>query len=126
MLKFIGMMFCILSIALVFKKLKFIMYGKSAIGTIIGFDSGVSGTRGFYSYPYLVKFEYNNQEYIAKSIESTIGSYYGVFSEKNYYRKVTVFFKENNPEVVTIYEFKGIYVISSCMFLLGLIGVIYL
>lgn len=125
-MKLIGLIFCILSVVLIYKRLKFIIYGKSAIGTIIGFDSGVSGTRGFYSYPYLVKFEYNNQEYIAKSIESALGSYYGVFSEKNYYRKVTVFFKENNPELVTIYEFKGIYVISLYMFLFGLIGVIYL
>lgn len=125
-MKLIGLIFCILSVVLIYKKFKFIIYGKSAIGTIIGFDSGVSGTRGFYSYPYLVKFEYNNQEYIAKSIESALGSYYGVFSEKNYYRKVTVFFKENNPELVTIYEFKGIYVISLYMFLFGLIGVIYL
>lgn len=125
-MKFIGIMFCILSVVLIYKKLKFIIYGKSAIGTIIGCDSGVSGTRGFYSYPYLVKFEYNNQEYIAKSIESTLGSYYGVFSEKNYYRKVTVFFKENNPEVVTIKEFKEIYLISFCMFLLGMIDVIYI
>lgn len=125
-MKLIGLIFCILSVVLIYKKLKFIIYGKSAIGTIIGFDRGVSGTRGFYSYPYLVKFEYNNQEYIAKSIESTLGSYYGVFSEKNYYRKVTVFFKENNPEVVTIKEFKEIYLISFCMFLLGMIGVIYI
>lgn len=120
------MMFCILSIVLVFKKLKFVIYGKSAIGTIIGFGSSVSGTRGFYSYPYLVKFEYNNQVYIAKSIESALGSYNGVFSEINYNKKVNVFFKEDNPEVVTIKEFKDIYVISLCMFLLGLIGVIYL
>lgn len=125
-MKLIGLIFCILSVVLIYKRLKFIIYGKSAIGTIIGFDSGVSGTRGFYSYPYLVKFEYNNQEYIAKSIESALGSYYVVFSEKNYYRKVTVFFKESNPEVVTIYEFKGIYVISLYMFLMGLIGIIYL
>ena len=125
-MKLIGMMFCILSIVLVFKKIKFVIYGKSAIGTIIGFGSSVSGTRGFYSYPYLVKFEYNNQVYIAKSIESALGSYNGVFSEINYNKKVNVFFKEDNPEVVTIKEFKDIYVISLCMFLLGLIGVIYL
>ena len=125
-MKIIGVMFCILSIALVYKKLTFMIYGKSAIGTIIGFGSVVRGTKGFSTYPYLVKFEYNNQEYIAKSIESALGSYNGVFSEKNYYRKVTVFFKEDNLEVVTIKEFKEIYVISSCMFLLGLIGVVYL
>ncbi|MFT4444675.1 hypothetical protein [Parvimonas sp. G1967] len=125
-MKIIGVMFCILSIALVYKKLTFMIYGKSAIGTIIGFGSSVSGTRGFYSYPYLVKFEYNNQVYIAKSIESALGSYNGVFSEINYNKKVNVFFKEDNPEVVTIKEFKDIYVISLCMFLLGLIGVIYL
>lgn len=125
-MKLIGIVFCMLSVVLIYKKLKFVIYGKSAIGTIIGFGSSVSGTRGFYSYPYLVKFEYNNQVYIAKSIESTLGSYNGVFSEKNYNKKVNVFFKEDNPEVVTIKEFKDIYVISLCMFLLGLIGVIYL
>ena len=84
-MKLIGLIFCILSVILIYKKLKFIIYGKSAIGTIIGFDSGVSGTRGFYSYPYLVKFEYNNQVYIAKSLESAPGSYNGPFSEKNCY-----------------------------------------
>lgn len=125
-MKIIGVMFFILSTALVYKKFILMIYGKSAIGTIIGFGSSVSGTRGFYSYPYLVKFEYNNQVYIAKSIESALGSYNGVFSEINYNKKVNVFFKEDNPEVVTIKEFKDIYVISLCMFLLGLIGVIYL
>lgn len=122
-MKLIGLIFCILSVVLIYKKFKFIIYGKSAIGTIIGFDSGVSGTRGFYSYPYLVKFEYNNQIYIAKSLESALGNYNDVFSEKNCYRKITVFFNENNPEIVTIKEFKGIYVISFGMFLLGILGI---
>lgn len=120
------MMFCILSVALVYKKLTLMIYGKSAIGTIIGFASVVGVTKGFATYPYLVKFEYNNQVYIAKSIESALGSYNGVFSEINYNKKVIVFFKEDNPEVVTIKEFKDIFVISLCLFLLGLICIIYL
>lgn len=124
--KFIGVILCILSVFLVYKKLALIIFGKSAIGSIIGFDSVVRGTKGGAAYPYLVKFEYNNQVYIAKSLESAPGSYNGPFSEKNCYRKVTVFFKANNPEVVTIKEFKEIYVVSLCMFLLGLLGLIYL
>ena len=121
--KFIGVIFCILSILLTYKKLTLIVFGKSAIGSIVGFDGMVRGTKGVAAYPYLVKFEYNNQIYIAKSLESALGNYNDVFSEKNCYRKITVFFNENNPEIVTIKEFKGIYVISFGMFLLGILGI---
>ena len=39
--KFIGVIFCILSILLAYKKLTLIVFGKSAIGSIVGFDGMV-------------------------------------------------------------------------------------
>ncbi|MDO5063081.1 MAG: hypothetical protein Q4D77_07865 [Peptostreptococcaceae bacterium] len=85
------------------------MFGKSAKGIIIGFGSPVRGTKGMSAYPYLVKFDYNDQSYIAKSLKSASGSSNAVFLERNLDRKVTVFFKPQDPKIVTIAVFKEIY-----------------
>ena len=92
-MKFIGVIFCILSILLTYKKLTLIVFGKSAIGSIVGFDGMVKGTKGVAAYPYLVKFEYNNQIYIGKSLESALGNYNEVFSEKKLLSKNNCIFQ---------------------------------
>lgn len=43
-MKLIGLTFCILSVFLVYKRFALRMFGKSAKGVIIGFDSPVRGT----------------------------------------------------------------------------------
>lgn len=75
------------------------------------------------AYPYLVKFDYNDQSYIAKSLESASGSSNAIFLERNLDRKVTVFFKPQDPKIVTIAVFKEMYILSLGMLLLGSLAI---
>lgn len=123
-MKILGLIFCIISILVTYKKLLMILFGKSSKGVIIGYGNGIKSTKGIVTYPYIVKYEYNNQNYIATALESEPGNCRGVFSEKNLNREVNISFKLNNPKVVTIKDFKNLYFISFFIFTAGLLLII--
>lgn len=91
---FLGIVFCLIGLALVFIKISFIIFGESAKGTIIGYDDHITSTNGISSHPYRVRFESDGETYIARSIESASGSFAGAFSDENINREVTVFYKK--------------------------------
>lgn len=121
-MKFLGLILCVLSLFLVYKKLSLIIFGECTKGIIAGYGK-VIGRRGIFAYPYLVRFKYNNHFYVATSLESDLGGYSGTFFNQHHHQEGTIFFKADNLEVVTIKEFKGTYIIALCMFLLGVAGV---
>ena len=116
----LGIILCVVSLFVIYKRLNLILFGKSAIGVIIGYGDSVKGYKGVESYPYKVKYQYDNKEYIAYSLESASTSY-GNIPQKNLRRTVTVYFKESRPEVVTIKEFNGALVVGIVFLILGIV-----
>lgn len=122
-MKIIGAVFCVLSIIIVYRKLSMTLLGKSARGVIIGYTGNIRSTGGISAYPYRVRYEYDNRVITARSLESAVGSHNNLFSDKDFNKEVTVFFRTDKPEIVTIREFNRIYIVGICMFILGLIGI---
>lgn len=117
---FIGIFFIIISFFIFYKRFGLIIFGKKADGKIVGYADCTRGRKGFETYNYKVKFEYDGKEYISKSLESfTVSS--GNVPGKNMYKQVTVYFKINNPEVVTIGEFDSVSIIGIVLLIFGLL-----
>ena len=74
---------CVISIYIIYKQLIYIFLGKSAKGIIIGYGDPIKGYKGILSYPYKVKYKYDNKEYIAYSLEN-VSSSYVIFQAKIY------------------------------------------
>lgn len=119
----LGIFLCVLSAFLIYKRLAYILLGRCAKGIIIGYGDSVKSYKGIEAYPYKVKYEYAGKEYIAYSLESVSASY-GNSPSKNLQRKITVYFKKDKPEVVTIKEFNGTLIIGTIFFILGILGII--
>lgn len=120
---FLGLFLVIVSILILYKRLTLIILGKSAKGIIIGYGNSVKSYKGIESYPYKVKYEYDNKEYIAYSLES-VSATYGNIPNKNLQREITIYFKENKPEVVTIKELNGTLIVGIVFLILGILGII--
>lgn len=119
----LGIFLCVISIFFIYKKLAYIFLGKCTKGIIIGYGDPVKGYKGMESYPYKVKYKYDNKEYIGYSLESVTASY-GNYPNKNLQREITVYFKQDKPEVVTIKEFNGTLIIGIIFLILGILGII--
>ncbi|MCI8654353.1 MAG: hypothetical protein HFJ48_00525 [Clostridia bacterium] len=119
----LGIFLCVISIFVIYKRLVYIFLGKRVKGIIIGYGNPIKGYKGIESYPYKVKYEYNNKEYIAYSIESVTTSC-GSFPNKNLQREITIYFKKDKPEVVTIKEFNGTLIIGVIFLILGILSII--
>ena len=63
------------------------------------------------------------KKYIGYSLESVSVSY-GNFPNKNLQREITIYFKKDKPEVVTIKEFNGTLIIGIIFLLLGILSII--
>lgn len=120
---FLGLFLVIVSILILYKRLTLIILGKSAKGIIIGYVNSVKSYKGIESYLYKVKYEYDNKEYIAYSLES-VSATYGNIPNKNLQREITIYFKENKPEVVTIKELNGTLIVGIVFLILGILGII--
>lgn len=118
----LGIFLCVVSIFIIYKRLDYIFLGKCAKGIIIGYGDSDKSYKGIESYPYKVKYKYDNKEYIAYSLESVSVSY-GNFPSKNLQREITVYFKKDKPEVVTIKEFNGTLIIGIIFLILGILGI---
>lgn len=119
----LGIFLCVVSIYVIYKRLVYILSGKSTKGIIIGYGEPIKGYKGIESYPYKVKYNYDNKEYIAYSLESVTASYNN-FPNKNLQREITVYFKKDKPDVVTIKEFNGTLIIGIIFLILGILGII--
>ncbi len=119
----LGIFLCVISFVLIYKRLIYIFLGQCAKGVIIGYGSPIKSYKGVESYPYKVKYQYNNKEYIGYSLESITTSY-DDFPNKNLQREITIYFKKDKPEVVTIKEFHGTLIISIIFLILGILGII--
>lgn len=116
----LGIILCIISIFILYKRLALIIFGKSANGYIIGYGNSTKGIRGIEAYNYKVRYEYKDNEYTANSLESVSVSN-GSIPNKNLDSNVTIYFKENKLDVVTIKEFKGTTIIGVVVLLLGIL-----
>lgn len=119
----LGIFLCVVSIFVIYKRLAYIFFAKCAKGIIIGYGNPVKGFKCIESYPYKVKYKYDNKEYIAYSLESVTASY-GDFPSKNLQREITIYFKKDKPEVVTIKELNGTLIIGIIFLILGILGII--
>lgn len=119
----LGIFFCIIAIFIIYKRLNYILFGKSARGVIIGYGNSFKSYKGIEAYPYKVKYEYDNKEYVAYSLESVTVSY-GNIPNQNLQREVTIYFKKNKPDVVTINELNGTLIIGIILLILGVLGII--
>lgn len=119
----LGIFLCVVAAFLLYKRLKMIVFGKSAVGEIIGYANPTHGTHGRKAYPYKIKYEYDNQEYIACSIENTTVSGKNI-PNKNLNRQVTVCFMADNPNVVTIKDFSSTDIMCLSLFLLGIFAML--
>lgn len=119
----IGMFFCIIAIMIIYKRLTYMLLGKSARGIIIGYGNSFKSYKGTETYPYKVKYDYNNKEYVAYSLETVTVSY-GDIPNKNLQREITIYFKKNKSDVVTIKELNGTLIIGIILLILGVLGII--
>ena len=119
----LGIILCVISVFIIYKRLTFIVFGEKAKGTIIGYGNSVKGYKGVEVYPYKVKYKYDDKEYIAYSLEN-ISVAYGNIANRNLKREVTIYFKKDNPELITIKELNGTLIIGIFLLILGVLGII--
>ena len=119
----IGIILCVISIFIIYKRLIYIFLGQCAKGIIVGYGNPMKSYKGIESYPYKVKYKYNDKEYIGYSLESVSVSY-GNIPSKNLHREITIYFKKDKPEVVTIKEFNGTLIIGIIFLILGILSLI--
>lgn len=119
----IGVIFSLLSIIILYKRISFIVFGNRASGNIIGYGSHVEGMKGIDTYSYKVEYEYNNKKYVANSLESVQVSR-GQIPNKNLHLPVTVCFRNGKPDIVTILEFKETTILGSVLFFVGITVII--
>lgn len=114
-----GIIFCLVSVLILYKRINYLIFGRRASGRIIGYGNYVEGMKGIDTYSYKVEYEYDNKGYVANSLESVQVSR-GQIPNKNLHLSVTVCFKESKPEVITILEFKETTVLGSILFFVGI------
>lgn len=119
----LGIFLIIVSIFIIYKRLTFVLFGKTAKGIIIGYGNSSKSYKGIESYPYKVKYEYDSKEYIGYSLES-VSTSYGDIPHKNLQREVTIYFKKDKPEIVTIKELNGTSIVGIIFLILGVLGII--
>lgn len=114
----LGIFFIIISVLILYKRAKLIIFGKKADGEIIGYCNKTKGIHGTEAYNYKIKYVHDGKEYIASSLEN-IATFSGNVSDKNMYKQVTVYFRADNPKTVTIADFHTLSLISVGFFILG-------
>lgn len=119
----LGIVFTILSIFILYKRISFIIFGKKASGSIIGYDNETRGLKGIDTYNYKVEYYYDDKKYVAKSLES-VQVARGCIPNKNLHMPVTVCFNKNNMDVVTVLEFKETTILGSVLFIIGILLII--
>lgn len=119
----IGIIFCLLSVFILYKRISFIVFGNRANGRIIGYNNKVEGFKGIDTYNYKVEYYYNNKKFVATSLEN-IQTSRGSIPNKNLHLFVTVCFKKDKPKVVTILELKETTILGSALFIVGLVIII--
>ncbi len=120
----IGIILCLLSIFIIHKRIGLIIFGNRACGRIIGYDNLIEGIKGIDTYNYKVEYLYNNKKYVAKTLES-VQVARGSVPNKNLHLPITVYFKNNKPDVVTILEFKETTILGGILLILGIIIIIF-
>lgn len=116
----IGIIFIIISFFILYKRLYLKIFGKKAVGKIIGYTGCTRGTHGIVAYNYKIKFCYDGRDYVAKSLES-VSAPIGNVPNKNLNKEVSVYFNINNPELVTIKESDSAAIIAAALFIFGII-----
>ena len=119
----LGIFLCIVSIFVIYKRFVYLFLGKCAKGIIVGYGDPIKSYKGIESYPYKVKYKYDNKEYVAYSLESVSVSSLN-FPNKNLQREVTIYCKTSKPEVVTIKEFNGTLIIGIIFLILGVLSIV--
>ncbi len=120
----IGIILCSVSVLILYKRMIFIIFGQKASGRIIGYDNETKNLKGIDTYNYKVEYSYDNKTYIAKSLESVQVSRGGIPS-KNLHMPVTVCFRKENMDIVTILELKETTILGLCIFGIGLLLIIF-
>lgn len=119
----LGILFCVVGVFLISKRFIYIFLGKCAKGIIIGYGEPIKSYKGIESYPYKVKYKYDDKEYIAYSIE-TVTTSYGNFPNKNLRREITIYLKKDKPDVVTIKELNSTLIIGIMFLIIGMLGIV--
>lgn len=118
-----GIVICLLAVFILYKRLSFLIFGKKAEGHIIGYCNRVSGMKGIDTYNYKIEYEYDNEKHCAVSVESVQVSRNDI-PRNNIYTPVTVFFKKNKPETVTISDYKQTEILGGIMLLIGIVLIV--
>lgn len=116
---FFGLLLCTVAVVLLYRRLRLLWFGKRAEGTIIGYGNRTNSRYGVQSYPYKIQYTIGAKTYIAQSLESVTVSR-GTVPNKNLHKTVTICFRENHPETVTVKEFHDISIIGILLFTLGI------
>lgn len=118
-----GIILCVLSVLVTFKRYRLVLFGQRATGEIVGYGNYSSGRYGVKSCCYKIKYEFEGKEYIAESLEgvSAVGS--STFND-NLHENVTVCFNPKNPERVTVKEFRQAENLGLGLFLAGQVIII--
>lgn len=118
-----GLLLCVAAVSLLYRRYSLLWFGKRTEGIIIGYGSRTDGRRGIQTYPYKIQYTVGAKTYIAQALESVTVSH-GTVPNKNLHKTVTVCFRENQPNTVTVKEFHDISVIGILLFLLGIFAVL--
>lgn len=114
-----GLFLAIIAVFILYKRFVLILFGKRATGTIIGYGNAVKSIRGVEAYNYKVRYQYLKKEYIAFALESVSVSH-GNIPRENLHREVTIYFRENRPDLVTIKDFYGVTIIGVVLLILSI------
>ncbi|HLQ98501.1 MAG TPA: DUF3592 domain-containing protein [Candidatus Dormibacteraeota bacterium] len=118
-MEFVGLLLCIVTLYILYSKISFIVKGEVVEGKVVGYDYASKGLYGIRGYNYRIRIEYEENVYIAKSLESVVTS--GGYPTKdigNYYK---VYFNPAFPKRVSIKGKTGIMWLTFFVFIVGLI-----
>lgn len=119
-----GLLACLIAIFILYKKLWFVCTGKVVAGEIIGHEYGARGVYGFRGYNYRIRFEYKNEIYIAKSLESTVTTS-GSIPKRGLGEGCLVYFNPKSPKLVSVKGRNGVIWLAVFLLLCGLLIVLF-
>ena len=99
-----------------------VLTGERVQGEIIGLEKGARSTMSLVGYNYRVQFTYQNKRYVARTIQSKIGTTtWRPQVPKN--QHCIIYFNPNSPQFVSMIGFSFVDVAAWISLILGFLGV---
>ena len=119
---FAGLFLIVVAVLVLIIKYYFVFTGERVQGEIIGLEKGARSTMNRVGYNYMIRFTYQDKQYVARAIQSKIGTTNRRPKiPKNTY--CIIYFNPKSPKVVSMTGFSIVDVACGVSLILGLLGV---